>query len=247
MTEARLRLRRRSKVIAVAAVAALALTTGVGLTGHNDSSAAVRLRPVGAPGALPLGLPTGDAEQVITVVAASTSAASASLQAWAKIPGGWRRMGPTVVSHVASGGLTATPRESDPSTPLGSFPLTQAFGKLPDPGTGLPYFRVTSADWWISQPGPLYNTHQVCGVACPFRQDSPNTHLVDAVRAYNYAVAIDYNRSPAVPGAGSAYFLHVTTAGKPTRGCISVPQRTMASILRWLRTGAHPRILIGIG
>jgi L,D-peptidoglycan transpeptidase YkuD (ErfK/YbiS/YcfS/YnhG family) len=33
---------------------------------------------------------------------------------------------------------------------------------------------------------------------------------------------IDYNRSPAVPGKGSAFFLHVST-GKPTTGCVFLP------------------------
>jgi L,D-peptidoglycan transpeptidase YkuD (ErfK/YbiS/YcfS/YnhG family) len=242
-----LRLRRRSIVIAAAAAAALALTVAVGLTAADDPAHVRPLRSVGAPSALPLPLAVGDATQVVTVVAASTSSASAVLQAWERTGGLWRRMGPMVTSHVATGGLTAVPREYDPATPLGSFGLTQAFGKLPNPGTGLPFFQLTSADWWISQAGPLYNTHQVCAVACPFSLGRPNTHLIDAKRAYNYAVAIDYNRSTVVQGAGSAYFLHVTTAGKPTRGCISVPQSAMMAILRWLRADAHPRILIGIG
>jgi L,D-peptidoglycan transpeptidase YkuD (ErfK/YbiS/YcfS/YnhG family) len=40
--------------------------------------------------------------------------------------------------------------------------------------------------------------------------------------------------------------LHVTTAGKPTNGCIAVAQPALASILRWLKPSANPRILIGL-
>ncbi len=238
---------RRTAAAVAAAVGALAVMCGVGLTTHiTETSDVPALVAFGAPASLPLGLDPHDARQVITVVAESTTAATAQLQAWEHGPDGWVRMGHPVIAHVAEDGLTPHPRENYSATPLGDYTLTQAFGKLPDPGTVMPYIHVTTADWWISQPGPLYNTHQFCTLACPFTLGSPNTHLVDAIRAYNYAVAIDYNRFPAAPGAGSAYFLHVTTAGKPTRGCIAIPQRDMIAILRWLNPSDAPRIMIGL-
>ena len=239
----------RLAVIALALAAAVAMSVDVVLTRHagTAASAVVPLQPVGKPSLeLPLPLPTDSATQVITVVSASTFARTAHLQAWSKIPDGWIRMGPAVTAHVSIGGLTLAPHEGVPATPIGSFSLTEAFGKLPDPGTGLPYFQLDDADWWISEPGPLYNTHQRCSDACPFAQAFPNTHLIDTIRAYNYAVIIGYNRDPVVQGAGSAYFLHVTTAGKPTFGCISLAQSSLIAILRWLDSQAHPRILIGI-
>ena len=205
------------------------------------------LAAVGAPVAsLPLDLNTYGAKQVITVVAVSADAASAQLQPWQRVGDGWVRMGPIELAHVATGGLTSTPHEFDEATPIGSYSLTQAFGKLANPGTRLPYFQATPADWWISQPGPLYNTHQLCQLNCPFVQGDPNAQLTAQVRAYNYAVAIDYNRFPVVQDAGSAYFLHVTTAGRPTHGCISMDQPALASILQWLDPKDHPRILIGL-
>jgi L,D-peptidoglycan transpeptidase YkuD (ErfK/YbiS/YcfS/YnhG family) len=48
-----------------------------------------------------------------------------------------------------------------------------------------------------------------------------------------------------VPGAGSAFFLHVTV-GAPTQGCISIAQPQLVRLLRWLSPQRHPRILIGI-
>jgi L,D-peptidoglycan transpeptidase YkuD (ErfK/YbiS/YcfS/YnhG family) len=236
----------RTVLTGTAAVAALALMSFVAVTTHQESAQALHLRPVGRPSALPLSFATGDATQVITVVAGSGTAASAQLQAWVKVDGGWLREGAPITAHTASGGLTSRPAESVPATPIGSYGLTQAFGKLPDPGTRMPFFRVTAGDWWVSQPGPLYNTHQLCTLECPFVLGNPNTHLIDAVRAYNFALVIDYNRFPAQRGGGSAYFLHVTTAGKPTRGCIAVPQPAMIALLTWLRPAAHPRILIGV-
>jgi L,D-peptidoglycan transpeptidase YkuD (ErfK/YbiS/YcfS/YnhG family) len=172
------------------------------------------------------------------------------LQAWTRAAGGgWLRVGPAVVAHVGSDGLSTAPSESTSATPIGSFTLTQAFGALSDPGTPLPYLHTTSGDWWISQPGSLYNTHQRCYSGCSFTQGAPNEHLMYETPYYNYAVVIDYNTANSPTGvrqgAGSAFFLHVTD-GNPTAGCVAIPQYNLVSIMRWLTPGEHPRILIGV-
>jgi L,D-peptidoglycan transpeptidase YkuD (ErfK/YbiS/YcfS/YnhG family) len=144
--------------------------------------------------------------------------------------------------------MTRYPSESKSATPIGSFTLTHAFGRNSDPGTALPYLRTTPADWWISQSGALYNTHQRCSSGCSFRRGSPNEHLYYEIPYYNYAVVIDYNTRNAPggvrQGAGSAFFLHVTD-GAATAGCVAIPQSTLVSLMRWIGPGAHPRILIG--
>lgn len=196
--------------------------------------------------ALPLGYSTGTATRVITVVAPSTGSTTAVLSAWSKAPGGgWLRYGSSVTAHVGSQGLTTQPSESKSATPIGSFTLTEAFGALANPGTALPYFQTDAADWWISQSGPLYNTHQHCSSGCSFTLGNPNEHLRYETPFYNYAVVIDYNRFPVHQGAGSAFFLHVTD-GAATAGCVAIPQATLVTLMRWLTPTAHPRILIGV-
>lgn len=196
--------------------------------------------------ALPLGYSTGTATRVITVVASSYGSTTAVLSAWNRAPGGgWLRFGSAISAHVGSDGLTTQPSETKSATPIGSFTLTQAFGALANPGTPLPYFQTDSADWWISQSGPLYNTHQHCSGGCSFSQGDPNEHLAAITPQYNYAVVIDYNRFPVTQGAGSAFFLHVSDGGA-TAGCVSVPQSTLVTLMRWLDPAAHPRILIGV-
>lgn len=196
---------------------------------------------------LPLQLPTAGSRQVITVTAASTSSTVAQLQAWAATSQhGWVAYGPAVTAHVGSGGLTTQENETLTATPIGSITLTQAFGRLPNPGTRLPYFQTTPNDWWVSQQGPYYNTHQVCIAACPFTEGSPNSRLFYVAPQYNLAVVIDFNRHPVVQGGGSGVFLHVTR-GVPTAGCVSVASPDLVRIMRWLRPTDRPRILIGIG
>ncbi len=187
---------------------------------------------------------------MITVVASSYSSTTATLQAWDRAPGGgWLRHGPAVLAHVGADGLSTSPSETRSATPIGSFTLTQAFGADSNPGTGLPYFTTTPGDWWISQGGALYNTHQRCYSSCPFALGSPNEHLMYETPFYNYAVVIDYNtRNSATgvrAGAGSAFFLHVTD-GTATAGCVAIPQGNLVSIMQWLTPAAHPRILIGV-
>jgi L,D-peptidoglycan transpeptidase YkuD (ErfK/YbiS/YcfS/YnhG family) len=202
------------------------------------------------PPALPLAYGTGTATRVLTVVAPSTGSTTATLQAWQKSGSGWSRYGAAVLAHLGSAGLSSPTSEGRSATPMGSFTLTQAFGALANPGTGLPYFHTDAADWWISQAGSLYNTHQHCSSGCAFTQGAPNEHLAYETPYYNYAVVIDYNtrNSPTGvrAGAGSAFFLHVTDGG-PTAGCVAIPQSTLVSIMRWLTPAAHPRILIGVG
>jgi L,D-peptidoglycan transpeptidase YkuD (ErfK/YbiS/YcfS/YnhG family) len=195
--------------------------------------------------ALPLAQSTGSATEVITVVAPSASSTTATVQAWDKTAGGWVPHGAAIAAHVGSAGLTTHPSESVSATPIGSFTLSRAFGYDANPGTGLTYHQTTSADWWISQAGPLYNTMQTCSGSCPFTQGDPNEHLATTRPEYAYAVVIEYNTAPVVQGAGSAFFLHVTD-GSPTAGCVSIPQAQLVSIMQWLNPAAAPRILIGV-
>jgi L,D-peptidoglycan transpeptidase YkuD (ErfK/YbiS/YcfS/YnhG family) len=51
------------------------------------------------------------------------------------------------------------------------------------------------------------------------------------------------NDAPAVPGRGSAIFLHDDT-GRATNGCVSLPQSDLVALLRRLRPGAT--ISIGV-
>jgi L,D-peptidoglycan transpeptidase YkuD (ErfK/YbiS/YcfS/YnhG family) len=198
---------------------------------------------------LPLDYSTGDAGQVITVTAASGSSTTATLQAWSRVSGGWHTVGPSVSAYLGSAGIGQA-SEGSTKTPAGSYTLTQAFGHDSNPGTSLPYRQTTSSDWWISQSGPLYNTHQQCSSGCSFSRGDPNEHLYYETPYYNYAVVIDYNtrNSPGgvKAGAGSAFFLHVAV-GAPTAGCVSIPQDQLVRLMRWLNPSQRPRILMGVG
>lgn len=198
-------------------------------------------RPAGQ--RLPLGYSTGNATRVITVVAGSSSSTTATLQAWNRTGSGWSKWGPAITAWVGADGIGRS-SEYRSTTPAGSHTLTQAFGYYSNPGTGLPYFKTTWADWWISTAGSQYNTHQRCS-SCGYR--SPDEHLVTETPYYNYAVVIDTPSGASAYPGGSAFFLHVHPSGTgPTAGCVAIPQANLVTIMRWLAPWAHPRILIGV-
>ncbi|HVU92055.1 MAG TPA: L,D-transpeptidase family protein [Jatrophihabitans sp.] len=189
---------------------------------------------------------------MITVTASSRGRTTATLQAWSKAAGGgWRKYGRAVTAHIGADGMSTHPSETRSATPMGSYTLTQAFGRYADPGTALPYFKTRRSDWWVSQAGRYYNTHRRCSSNCGFNQGSPNEHLYYETPYYNYAVVIDYNTRNAPGGVrqgdGSAFFLHVYPAGTgPTAGCVAIPQSKLVTLMRWLTPSAHPRILMGV-
>jgi len=193
---------------------------------------------------------TGNATQIVTVTAASSRSTTATLSAWKKVGSGWVRVYGPLKAWVGVDGVGKA-SEYTSKTPAGSFTLTQAFGRLANPGTRLSYFTTTPSDWWVGQSGKYYNTHQRCraGQSCSWH--SPSEHLYYETPYYNYAAVIDYN-TPNAPGgvkqhAGSAFFFHVHPSGTGgTGGCVAIAQSQLVKILQWLNPAKHPRIVIGV-
>jgi L,D-peptidoglycan transpeptidase YkuD (ErfK/YbiS/YcfS/YnhG family) len=195
--------------------------------------------------ALPLQVDVGASTQVVTVVAPSARSTTAKLTAWQLGPSGWAAVLGPVPARVGSAGIGAA-SESTTRTPAGAFTLTEAFGRAGNPGAALPYRVVDGQDWWVSDvDSPLYNQHARCAPGtCPFNEGA-GENLSSAGAVYDHAVVIDYNRA-GVPGAGSAFFLHVSN-GAPTAGCVAIDGGSLTEVLRWLDPGARPLIAIGVG
>ena len=186
--------------------------------------------------------------QVVTVRVAGGDSTRGILEAWAwsDAQGSYvRTMGP-LTAYVGEDGVgKASERVS--RTPAGVFSLTETFGTESNPGTRLPYRRVDLSDWWVSDvDSRKYNTYQRCrpGTWCGF--DMAVSEQLGAISLYDHAVVIDYNRNPVVAGAGSAFFLHVTEYA-PTQGCVSIEERALERLMRWLNPAKSPVISIGVG
>ncbi|WP_082929341.1 L,D-transpeptidase [Mycobacterium sp. 852013-51886_SCH5428379] len=179
--------------------------------------------------------------QLIVVNAPAADSPTGTLTAYERVGAQWRAViGPTPADFGDLGvGVSA---DNVFRTPVGVFPLDQAFGRQPDPGTRMPYFQATDQDWWDEDvDSPTYNTH-VRSVAKP-SDDAEN--LYDSGPVYDYAVNIAHNPQR-IPGRSAGIFLHVTD-GDPTWGCVAIGRDEMRSVLQWLDPAAHPHIDIGVG
>ena len=170
--------------------------------------------------------------QVVAPTATSTSAQVTLAECGRPVLGPWR-------AWVGYAGLSRHHREGDGTTPVGTFAIGPVlYGLDPDPGVHLRYHRLRCGDWWDEDPAsPGYNTfqHVPCGTAPPFHGTSEP--LWRSTVAYREFAFVEYNTRPAVPGRGSAIFLH-DDRGHPTNGCISLPRAELVQLLRRLEPGA---------
>ncbi|WP_370949113.1 L,D-transpeptidase [Amycolatopsis sp. cg5] len=187
----------------------------------------------------------GSACQIVTVVGADETATTAQLTAWHRSGPGWQAVLGPVSAFVGEQGIGQA-SEGAAHTPAGVWTLTEGFGNKPGNGYKIPYRKVDTHDWWVSDTeSEFYNQYYRCPPGeCPF-DETAGEDLGTVGRAYDRAAVIDYNRDPATPGAGSAFFLHVST-GKPTAGCVSIPARELDQLLQWLDPAKSPVIGIGI-
>lgn len=201
------------------------------------------------PARFPVPVLVGNARQVISVQARGTYA---TVIAWQKTGGIWIKRYATTGARVGSHGITdgATRKQGTSTTPTGTYTLTQGFGVAAEPGTRMPYHRVTAADWWVEDPdSPYYNRmRQAAQGGFPLTEsgDHGSEHLVNYPVQYRNALVIDFNMSPAVRGRGAGIFLHALgPAAGPTAGCVAVPQSVLTGVLRWIDPAQHPVIAIG--
>jgi L,D-peptidoglycan transpeptidase YkuD (ErfK/YbiS/YcfS/YnhG family) len=176
--------------------------------------------------------------QVTAPTPRSTTATLALLECGRRVAGPWR-------ARVGVNGLSAHHREGDGTTPLGTYAIgSVVYGLDASTGIRLRYHRLACGDWWDEDPrSPTYNTfqHVACGESPPFGGRSEA--LWRATVAYRELAVIEYNAQPAIPGRGSAIFLHDDT-GHATNGCVTLPRADLLRTLHWLRPGA--KIAIGI-
>ncbi len=142
---------------------------------------------------------------------------------------------------LGKGGVSTRKREGDGATPVGSFALRRLWyrgDKGPRANSGLPQRSIRPADGWCDAPGhPRYNRP----VRLPFLASHERLWRDDHV--YDVVIEIGWNDRPAIPGRGSAIFLHLARGGySPTEGCVAISARDMRKLLPLI--GPRTRITI---
>ena len=127
-------------------------------------------------------------------------------------------------------------REGDAKTPTGDFGMVRTFGVKDDPGSLIPYTKLTDTMYLCSDKEYYNQFIDVSKVS--HTCSSKSEHLIDYQPQYNYALIFDYNKDN-VYGKGSAIFLHCFGSHPYTLGCIAVSEENMVKILKTVDVNAR--------
>ncbi|GGZ96762.1 L,D-transpeptidase family protein [Streptomyces echinoruber] len=191
-----------------------------------------RARPGDLPGLGPrtrAAIPA-DARQVVLVTGRGKHSSDSTVVVHRRTDGGWRA-GPSRPAHNALKGWTDHHTAGDLHSPVGVYTLTDAGGLLPDPGSRLPYHRSAG----FTALGTGFEGEPLAG-------------------AFDYVVAINYNRRPGTSpldgyrplgaGRGGGIWFHVDHGG-PTHGCVTLSEEHMRDLLTTLDPALHPVVVMG--
>ena len=133
---------------------------------------------------------------------------------------------------LGRGGVRRNKREGDGATPIGRHALRRVLYRRDrlagPPATALPCSAIARDDGWCDDPGdPAYNRP----VTLP--HTASHEHLWREDGLYDLVVVLGHNDDPAVPGLGSAVFLHVARPDyRPTEGCVALALADLLDLLR---------------
>jgi L,D-peptidoglycan transpeptidase YkuD (ErfK/YbiS/YcfS/YnhG family) len=149
--------------------------------------------------------------------------------------------GGTLRAAIGKSGVTSNKREGDGATPGGTFALRCLWyraDRVERPRTRLPTFVIAPDSGWSDDPAdPAYNT------AVPLPHAFRHERLWRDDGLYDLVVPLGYNDDPAVPGLGSAIFLHCARPDfGPTEGCVAVARSDLVALLA--ECGPDTRIAI---
>ena len=129
--------------------------------------------------------------------------------------------------------LASERKEGNQTTPIGSFPLTLAFGTTSGKGFPMTYRKITKYSYWSAVRDETHNTW------VESKTKIKGEHLIDYYQ-YKYAMSIGFNMDPTVYGLGNAIFLHCKSRNTwGTAGCVSVYEKDMLYMMKNLRDGAY--------
>ncbi|MGE7432263.1 L,D-transpeptidase family protein [Kitasatospora sp. NPDC001175] len=166
--------------------------------------------------------------QLVVASGKDRNSSDTTVTLWTRTPDNRWKPGAAWQGHNAYKGWTTDKHADDLHSPIGVFSLSDAGGRMPDPGAKLPYDQ----DSHFVVGGTGFKGEQLAG-------------------SFDYVVAINYNRVQGVSpldnrfpdgkSKGGGIWLHVDHGG-PTHGCVSLPEDQMIELLKTLDPAAHPMI-----
>ena len=143
-------------------------------------------------------------------------------------------------AHIGKYGL-GKEREGDGKSPIGAFKFNKYFGIADNPGTKLPYIKLNDSLYWDGDSNSERYNQMVNIETYQDFDKAQSEHLIDEILAYQYAMNINYNEE-AIPGKGSAIFLHCYSKNPFTAGCVALPNSFMLRVIK--NANENARIII---
>lgn len=174
-----------------------------------------------------------NARQAVVVTGRSENSPVSQAVLYQRTADGWAA-GQTWAAHNAKNGWTDDHHAGDLHSPIGVFTLSDAGGRLPDPGARLPYDQSRSG-FYIGGTG--------------FEGESLMRLLRlrhrHRLQPQNRRLPLDWTR-PEGESKGGGIWFHVDHGG-PTHGCVSLSAAHMKTLLRTLDPSQHPVVVMGDG
>lgn len=151
-------------------------------------------------------------------------------------PRGLRFRGQYFPCSIGRGGIRADKREGDGATPVGRHQIVGVYfrpDRIPAP---VPWaMPIGPNDLWSDEPAaPEYNHH----VRAPYAPSHEALRRSDPL--YDLILVTDWNWPDAIPGKGSAIFLHQwRRPGYPTEGCVAFRRDHLLWIAQNLSPDSH--------
>ncbi len=144
---------------------------------------------------------------------------------------------------VGKNGMACIKREGDGCSPVGYFPLVQAFGMEQAPSVTMPYLSIKGLEG-VDDPDSRYYNRLVHSSTITDRDWESAEQMEKYAVEYTWGVVVGYNWETPKPHAGSCIFLHVWE--EPTRGtagCTAMDLEMMRKLVFWLNPAKHPHLL----
>ena len=173
---------------------------------------------------------SSETDQIVIVSSDNYSSYSAKFYFYIKNKDGKRDEIINCDAHIGKGGL-GKEKEGDLKTPVGKYKFNCYFGIADNPGTKLPYIKLTNSHWWNADSKTKeYNTMINTDEYGHNFDKNLSEHLIDHKMACEYGININYNEE-GIPKKGSAIFLHCFTLNPFSFGCVAIPKENMKKVM----------------
>ena len=152
----------------------------------------------------------------------------------------WRRVTEVWSVSIGRNGVGKR-KEGDGKTPLGIYSLNEVYG-YEDLNTSMPFYLSTEKTLCIDDVNSRYYNRIVDSEVVK-RDYKSFEYMRRRDDLYEIVITVGYNPRN-IPGRGSCIFLHISSADKPTAGCVAMEKEKIKMLVKRLDPKREPLIVI---